>query len=219
MCHPSCINFGKKVLKKEYLSGKSVIEVGAYDVNGSLRPIIEAYKPSSYIGVDLQTGPGVDQICKIEELIKRFGRDRFDALICTEVLEHVRDWRKAVHNLKQIVKPQGMLLITTRSKGFDYHGFPYDFWRYEISDMKKIFSDFDIEILENDSECPGAFLLAKKPKNFIENINHQVNLFSMLLGKRVPIFISNMNWFIVNLPSKIRKPLKLRHKIENSKLS
>jgi len=54
MCHVSCIVFGVKNLTKKEINNKKVIEVGSYDVNGSLRPIIELFKPKEYIGVDIK---------------------------------------------------------------------------------------------------------------------------------------------------------------------
>jgi SAM-dependent methyltransferase len=195
MCHESCIDFGKANLKEEDVRDKSVIEVGSLNVNGSLRSIIEAFMPSSYIGVDLVGGAGVDQICKIENLINKFGRNRFDLVICTEVLEHVRNWEKAIHNLKQINKPNGVILITTRSRGKAYHGYPYDFWRYEIYDMKLIFSDFSIKILEEDPQSPGVFFLGRKPKDFIEN-NAEIKLYSILLNTRTSIAIASIYEFL-----------------------
>jgi SAM-dependent methyltransferase len=199
MCHPSCIDFGKKYLKEEYFKDKTVIEVGAYDVNGSLRSVVESFGPRKYIGVDLHMGPGVNQICKVEDLVKTFGKNSFDALICTELLEHVRDWKRVIHNLKQIVKPEGMLLITTRSVGFGYHGYPFDFWRYEISDFQKIFCDFEIHVLERDYEAPGIFLLAKKPLSFVEKVPAVLNLYSIVLEKRSSTLVLNLNWWILKM--------------------
>ena len=133
------MEFGKKVLQEEDICGQRVIEVGSLDVNGSLRPMVESFSPREYIGVDMQMGRGVDQICDAAHLLNRFGSNRFDVVISTELLEHVINWQKVVHNLKQILKPGGLLLLTTRSRGFQYHGYPFDFWRYELSDIKFIF--------------------------------------------------------------------------------
>lgn len=200
MCNKSCIDFGKANLKAEGVRGASVIEVGALDVNGSLRPIVQSFGPSGYIGVDIQMGRGVDRICRVEDLVSTFGADSFDLVICTELLEHVTDWSKAIHNLKAIVKPLGTLLVTTRSRGFEYHGYPFDFWRYELSDMEFIFSDFDIKSLKSDPEEPGVYLAAEKPPVFLEKNVKRRKLYSILTGKRSSIIKNSIYWTMVFLP-------------------
>jgi SAM-dependent methyltransferase len=184
MCHATCIQFGQAHLSAEEIIGKSVLEVGARDVNGSLRPYIEELHPGSYIGVDVETGPGVDEICSAEDLVLRFGSECFDVVICTEVLEHVRNWHRICSNLKGVLKAGGLLLATTRSKGFSRHAYPYDYWRYELSDARAIFSDLDIMVLKADTMAPGIFVKACKPKQFSENNLKKYRLYSMIKLKR-----------------------------------
>lgn len=206
MCNKACIEFGRKNLKEEDVRKKSVIEVGSFDLNGSLRPTVEAFHPSSYIGVDLQTGPGVDQICDAHDIIDLFGYGTFDLLISTELLEHVRDWRKVISNFKHILKPNGVLLITTRSKGFYYHDYPSDFWRYEISDMQTIFSDFVVEVIEKDPIEPGVFIKARKPKTFTENETTNYELYSIIKGRHITT-ITGIDIFLFKVRSVIRRSL------------
>ena len=198
MCNKACIEFGRANLKEEEVKGKSVIEVGSFYLNGSLRPIAKEFLPSSYIGVDLQIGPGVDQICDAHDLLDRFGSGNFDLLISTELLEHVRDWRKVISNFKHILKPNGVLLITTRSKGFYYHDYPFDFWRYEISDMQVLFSDFIIEVIEKDPSEPGVFIKARKPNTFTERETTNYQLYSIIKGKHATTITKiDIYWFKV----------------------
>ncbi len=163
----ACFLFGFRNIRKDEIEGKRILEVGACDVNGSLRPLIESYCPAEYVGADIAEGPGVDVICDAAQLVRRFGEGSFDAVICTEMIEHVRDWRAAVHNLKAVCKKGGVLLVTTRSPGFLYHGWPYDFWRYELQDIERIFGDFRIERLEPDPRN-GVLLKCVKPADFSE---------------------------------------------------
>jgi len=162
-----------------------VLEVGALNVNGSLRSFAESLRPREYVGVDLEIGPGVEESCDAARLVARFGRSSFDVVISTELLEHIKDWRSVVSNLKQALAPGGILLLTTRSKGYPYHDAPSDFWRFELEDMKVIFNDLRIEALEPDPEAPGVFLKARKPLSFKEADISKYQLYSMIKWKRV----------------------------------
>ena len=162
MCNPACIDFAERIVTADDVRGKRVIEVGSMNVNGSLRATIAALGPAEYVGVDLAEGPGVDEVCSAEQLVDRFGPDAFDLVVCTEMLEHVREWRVVIANLKRLVAPDGVILITTRSKGFPYHEYPFDYWRYEPDDMRAIFADFAIEALERDTYMPGVFMRARR---------------------------------------------------------
>jgi SAM-dependent methyltransferase len=164
--------------------GKAVLEVGSKEVNGSVKPTVTALgNPASYMGVDIEEGKNVDEIVPIEALVEHFGADRFDVVICTEVLEHVYDWRVAVDNLKRVLKPNGTLIITTRSFGFPYHGYPYDFWRYQPDDLKAIFGDFHIQFLHYDAQSIGVWMKAKKPTLW-QRRTESYPLYSMAAAKK-----------------------------------
>ncbi|MFC1785599.1 class I SAM-dependent methyltransferase [Candidatus Neomarinimicrobiota bacterium] len=195
MCHKSCIEFGRTHLSYEDVAGKNVIEVGSYNVNGSLRSIIKKLNPYKYIGVDISEGEGVDEICDITNLISHYGKESFDLVICTEVMEHVRHWRKAIFNLKHILKPTGVIILTTRSYGFHFHGHPFDYWRYELDDIRVIFSDLLIDIIEKDNSRPGVFVKASKPIYFTEKDLEHYDLYSIIIEKRC----RNISDFRINL--------------------
>jgi SAM-dependent methyltransferase len=184
VCNPACLAYGEAQLTEGDIRGKRVIEVGARNVNGSLRKYVEQFGPSAYVGVDIEAGRGVDEVCNAEDLVARFGRESFDLVISTEVLEHVRNWRVVMANLKQLLTPNGVLLITTRSYGFGYHAFPYDFWRYEISDMEAIFSDLEVEDVRSDPGKPGVFMTARRPEQFTEKDLSSYELYSIIKDVR-----------------------------------
>ncbi len=185
MCNTNCLAFTLKNFKREEIEGKKVLEVGAYDVNGSAQTVLKSWNPLLYVGADIEKGHGVDVLCDAGELVEKFGKESFDTVVSNEMLEHVMDWKRAISNIKNVTKPGGIIALTTRSYGFDYHAFPHDFWRYEIDDMKEIFSDCDILVLENDVQEPGVLIKAKKPEKFIERDLVNYKLYSIVADKRV----------------------------------
>lgn len=72
--------------------------------------------------------------------------------------------------LKRVLRPDGVLLLTTRSPGFPYHPHPVDVWRYTIEDVGRLFCDMIILQLigDYDASRPGVFLKSSKPRCFSE---------------------------------------------------
>ncbi|MEM4834260.1 MAG: class I SAM-dependent methyltransferase [Thermosphaera sp.] len=179
------IEFFHEYVEPEEFYKKRVLEVGSKYVNGSVRPFIERFlNPREYIGIDIEPGKYVDILLPAEKIVEYFGEESFDVIVSTEVLEHVRDWRAVINNMKRALREGGIMYITTRSFGFPYHNFPQDFWRYEIEDMRKIFDDFNIIVLKRDSSAPGVFLKARKPEAFKPNDLSDIALYSIILGKK-----------------------------------
>jgi SAM-dependent methyltransferase len=144
--------------------GLDILEVGSLDVNGSVRPILEAQGPASYIGIDVEDGPRVDEVLDAVDLVTRFGPDAFDLVVCCEMLEHADDFARPLAAMAQVLRPGGELIVTTRSEGFAYHH-PPDRWRYSRASFQVVADWLGLEtrLLADDPEYPGVFWKAAKP--------------------------------------------------------
>lgn len=167
MCHTSVIAWAGSHIGADLVTGKSVVEVGSYNVNGSVRGGIEALGPASYLGVDISEGPSVDLVANVEDLPGQFPKG-FDLVISTEMLEHVDSWKAAIRALVLLVAPGGALALSTRSLGFPYHPYPQDTWRYSPAEMREILTDAGLSVVssDDDEEQAGVFALATKPKTW-----------------------------------------------------
>lgn len=163
--HPSVLDFVERTLTAEQVKGADVLEVGSYDVNGSVRPYLESLRPRRYLGVDASPGPSVDRIVDCERLTDEVA-GQWDVVVSTEMLEHVRDWKTCMSQLWKATKPGGLLLVTTRSPGFPYHPFPEDYWRYTVQDMRVIFDALGLEVIAIEEDhpvnSPGVFAIGRK---------------------------------------------------------
>lgn len=165
------------------IRNKNVLEVGSLNVNGSIKPLIKLFT-SSYIGVDMKAGIGVDQVVDVLDIVKVFGSEKFDCVVCLETMEHVRFWREALHNLKAVLKPGGLLFFSAPGYGFTYHGYPDDFWRFSKLDGLRLFGDFETVALHYAFHEPRLYMIAKKPEhNFKEADLSAYPLYSIALGK------------------------------------
>lgn len=162
--HASVRAWTAAVLDPTEITGGQVLEVGSCNVNGTVRPIIEAHHPAGYLGVDQEPGPNVDEVVDAARLVARFGAEAFDLVICTEMLEHVDDWRAVVAEIVAVTRRSGLLAVTTRSEGFPYHAFPVDRWRFSLAQMRAVVERAGCEVvdLRSDPQYPGVFCKARR---------------------------------------------------------
>lgn len=119
MSHPEQQAFFQAIAdaNQARLGDARVLEVGSYDVNGSVRTIINS---AEYVGVDLTPGPGVDVVGYGHELAYPDGA--FDVTISGECFEHDPHWRDTFSNMVRMTRPGGLVVFSCASRGRLEHG-------------------------------------------------------------------------------------------------
>ena len=147
------------VAKRLELTHARTLEVGSYDVNGTVAPIF--FGP--YWGVDMRPGPGVDQVADGEHL--PFPDDAYEVVISTETLEHVRRPWVFVPELARVCEPGGVVILTTVGYAFPEHDVPADYWRFGNGALEILMADAGLELLELVWDVPewSVCAAAKKP--------------------------------------------------------
>ncbi len=80
-----------------------------------------------------------------------FEDEKFDCILCTEVLEHCYAPWKAVEEMFRVLKPGGILLLSTRFV-YPLHDTPHDYYRFTKYGLMCLFNQFRIiEIREESS--------------------------------------------------------------------
>jgi len=116
--HPEIDHFVIKVKQQfpSYFEDKSVLEVGSQDINGSVR---KHFKNCDYLGIDLGKAPGVDMVISIIDFPMV---DKYDVVISSEMLEHCKEWDKALSVMYNNTKPGGIFILTCAGPNRQEHG-------------------------------------------------------------------------------------------------
>jgi SAM-dependent methyltransferase len=86
-----------------------------------------------YIAVDTTWGDqewdysNIDVVSQLENL--PYASQVFDSIICTQVLEHVREPQLVLNELSRILKEEGMICLTA-PQGWGVHQPPHDYFRF-----------------------------------------------------------------------------------------
>lgn len=120
----------------------SVLEVGAKDY-GSTMPFRRQIEHSgTYVGVDMEAGPGVDVVGDLSASLCGLEPGQFSLVICCSVLEHVqRPWLMA-ENLTRLLRPGGTMFIAVPWV-WRYHGYPEDYYRFSHRGVMVLFPEIE----------------------------------------------------------------------------
>lgn len=121
-----------------------------------LEPYAPLFANATYKSFDYDARTGADVVGDIHAI--PLADDSIDAIICSSVLEHVRDPLKAMAELLRILKPGGKIFFFVPSI-YPYHarkGAYPDLWRFFDDTMHVLFEGFSkVEI-----EKRGGYFLA-----------------------------------------------------------
>ena len=112
----------------------SVLEVGSRNVNGTIRDVL----PITH-GVDFIEGKCVDTVADVCHLESVFGAESFDCVVSCDALEHMEHWDESLRNMWAVLKKGGIFLLTIAHPDKGVHGYPHDYHRISIEDMRRMF--------------------------------------------------------------------------------
>lgn len=107
-------------------SDLTIVDVGALDVNGSLRHVAPA--DSRYIGLDFATGPGVDIVID-DPYALPLPDASADIVVCSSCFEHSEHFWLLFNEVLRLLRPDGLFYLSVPSNGL-FHRYPVDCWRF-----------------------------------------------------------------------------------------
>lgn len=110
----------------DHLPGGKVIDIGAQDINGSLKTVCSPNM--EYVGVDFAAGKGVDVILTNPYKLP-FNDNSADVVVSSSCFEHSEFFWMSFLEVIRILKPSGVFYLNAPSNGV-FHRFPVDCWRF-----------------------------------------------------------------------------------------
>lgn len=132
--------FVEKYSKKYDVDGKVVLDIAPQDHDGA-KPYFFKAKVET---LDINKESGATYIADLcEDNSATIENDKFDIVVCTEVLEHTLRPFDAVNEIHRMLK-QGGLVLASSPFNFRIHGPLPDCWRFTEHGWRMLFKDFEI---------------------------------------------------------------------------
>jgi SAM-dependent methyltransferase len=135
------INQFVKICAETLPCPEPVVEFGAFQVPGQEAiSNLRAYFPNKkYVGADMRMGPGVDVVLNLHHI--DLPSESFGTVLMMDTLEHVEFPRKAIDEIYRVLKPGGILLMSS-VMNFPIHDYPSDYWRFTPEAFKSLLKPF-----------------------------------------------------------------------------
>lgn len=143
--HGSVLDYVTRQIAGRCLSDKKTLDLGALDVNGTIRNLFTGY----YVGVDMIGGHNVDVVANGHNL--PFADASFDVVVCMEMFEHDDEFWRSLAEIGRVLRDGGWFIYTTRGNGFGYHGWPHDYYRFMPDAAPKLLKLASCDVVHSKS--------------------------------------------------------------------
>lgn len=127
--------------------GALVLDAGAGE-----GPYRHHFDHAVYEAADFQQVPGKaysgnHYVCDLAAI--PVADDRFDLVLCSQVLEHIPEPLEVLKELRRVLKPGG-LIWASAPLFYEEHEQPYDFYRYTQFGLRRLFEEAGFRDIEID---------------------------------------------------------------------
>lgn len=112
--------------------------------NRPYEPIVAPFV-ANYIGIDLPENPRADVHVSAQGNIELVN-ETLDAVLSTQVLEHVENPTHYLSEAYRVLKKDGLLILSTHGYWM-FHPDPTDFWRWTSTGLQKIVTEAGFEVI------------------------------------------------------------------------
>jgi len=144
----------------------------ALDVGSGGRPPLDSSwtRRVRRVRVDIEWQPNVDLFCNAMALPVANGS--VDAVLMSEVLEHVRDPHGMVAEVHRVLRPGGTFAGSVPFLAQGIHGSPDDYFRYTGSGLESILAGFeDIEVVPHGNGLGVAWRMVLAQTRLLVPLN------------------------------------------------
>jgi SAM-dependent methyltransferase len=119
-----------------------IYEFGSFQVPGQekLSDLRSLFPGKEFIGADMRKGKGVDVILDLHNI--DLADETAGVVLVLDTLEHVEYPRKAIEEVYRILKPGGILILSS-VMFFPIHSYPFDYWRFTGEAFKSVLKPFE----------------------------------------------------------------------------
>ena len=147
-----------------------------------------AERTTFHVGTDLRPRPDSPPTVCSDSLYLPFKAESFDTVLCTQVLEHVRDPFKLMHEVSRVLKLNGHAIFTMPAT-WPLHEEPYDYFRYTRYGLEELSRINGLNIVKLEERGGGIAAIAQLTaallydvfgKNRLTRVTMKVALFPLL---------------------------------------
>jgi len=140
--------------------------------SGGKQPYKQQFLHARYESTDIEQLPNGSHtfLCSLDNIPRP--DNTYDAIVCTQVLEHVEFPQKVVHEFYRILKPEGKLFLTA-PQGARVHGEPYHFFNFTEYGLASMFKQAGFDIIFIRPNGGYFWNLAKRVRTLPRYISKQ----------------------------------------------
>ncbi len=129
---------------RRYATSEKTLDIGC-----GTAPYGKYFPNRTTLEIAPREGVQVDIVADVHSL-PMIAENSFSVVLCTEVLEHLHTPEQALKELRRILAPGGLLLLTTRFI-YPLHDTPSDYYRYTKYGLRHLLRDFAIVELHEEA--------------------------------------------------------------------